>query len=64
MDPDVVQIINAVANKALADPLIVSRFAELGVLPWQISPSDLTAFRDREEERLMPIVSAASLKAN
>src|SRR4030081_2262046 len=50
--PDVVAKINALIAKALADPVLKTRYAELGATPWPMSPAAITAFRDTEQVRL------------
>lgn len=62
MRPDLVAQVNALTVKALADPLLKTRYAELGAMPWPTSPAEITAYRDSEERRLLPIMKAAGIK--
>jgi tripartite-type tricarboxylate transporter receptor subunit TctC len=62
MKPDLVAQVNALTNKALADPALKARYAELGATPWPTSPAEVKAFRDSEEARLLPIMKAAGIK--
>lgn len=58
---DIVQTINALAVKALADPATVQKFVDIGATAWSTSTADITAFRDSEEKRLLPIIKAAGI---
>ena len=62
MKPDLVAQINALAARALADPQLKARYNDLGATPWPTSPAEITAFRDSEEKRLLPIMKAAGIK--
>src|SRR5947199_462543 len=62
MKADVVAQINALLVKALADPVLKARYSELGATPWPTSPTEIKAFRDSEEARLLPIMKAAGIK--
>src|SRR5882724_4394836 len=62
MKADLVAQVNALTNKALADPALKARYAELGATPWPTSPAEVKAFRDSEEARLLPIMKAAGIK--
>ena len=62
MKPDLVAQINALTIKALADPVLKARYAELGASPLPTSPAEIRAFRDSEEARLLPIMKAAGIK--
>ena len=62
MKADLVAKINVLTTKALADPVLKTRYADLGATPWPISPAELKAFRDSEERRLLPIMKAAGIK--
>ena len=62
MKADLVAQVNALTVKALADPALKARYAELGATPWPTSPAEIKAFRDSEEERLLPIMKAAGIK--
>lgn len=59
---DLVAQINALPVKALADPVLKGRYADLGATPWPTSPAEIKAFRDAEEARLLPILKAAGVK--
>jgi len=48
--------------KALADPGLKARYAELGASPMPTSPAEMKAFRAAEEARLLPIMKAAGIK--
>jgi tripartite-type tricarboxylate transporter receptor subunit TctC len=58
---DIVQTANALSRKALADPVVMQKFAELGAVAWPTSAEEITAFRDSEEKRLLPIIKAAGI---
>src|SRR4051812_26995080 len=62
MKADLVAQINALTNKALADPALKARYAELGASPMPTSPAEMKAFREAEEARLLPIMKAAGIK--
>ncbi len=62
LKPDLVAQINALTNKALADPGLKARYADLGATPWPTTPAEIKAFRDTEEKRLLPILKAAGVK--
>jgi tripartite-type tricarboxylate transporter receptor subunit TctC len=62
MKPDLVAQINALTGRALADPALKARYAELGATPWPTSPAEIRAFRDAEEVRLLPVMKAAGIK--
>jgi tripartite-type tricarboxylate transporter receptor subunit TctC len=59
---DLVAQINALAVKALTDPGLKARYADLGATPWPTTPAEIRAFRDAEELRLLPILKAAGVK--
>jgi tripartite-type tricarboxylate transporter receptor subunit TctC len=59
---DLVAQINALTGKALTDPALKARYADLGATPWPVSPAEIKAFRDSEEARLLPIMKAAGIK--
>jgi tripartite-type tricarboxylate transporter receptor subunit TctC len=59
---DIVAQINALTAKALIDPVLKARYADLGATPWPVSSSEITKFRDAEEKRLLPIMKAAGIK--
>jgi tripartite-type tricarboxylate transporter receptor subunit TctC len=62
LKPELVVQINALTNKALADPGLKTRYADLGATPWPTTPAEVKAFRDVEEARLLPILKAAGVK--
>jgi tripartite-type tricarboxylate transporter receptor subunit TctC len=62
LKPDLVARINALTNNALADPVLKTRYADLGATPWPTTPAEVKAFRDVEEARLLPILKAAGVK--
>ena len=62
MKPDLVAQINALIARALADPWLKARYADLGATPWPTSPPEIKAFRDSEEARLLPVLKAAGIK--
>src|SRR5882672_2949866 len=59
---DLVAQVNALTARALADPALKTRYSELGASPWPTSPTEVKAFRDSEEVRLLPIMKAAGIK--
>ena len=63
MKADLMAQVNALVVKALADPALKARYADLGATPWPTSPADIKAFRDSEEVRLLPIMKAAGIKS-
>ncbi len=62
MKDDLVAQINALTGKALADPGLKARYADLGATPWPTTTAEIRAFRDSEEARLLPILKAAGVK--
>jgi tripartite-type tricarboxylate transporter receptor subunit TctC len=62
MKPDLASQINALILKALADPAVKQRYADLGASVWPTSPEEATAFRNAEEKRLLPVMKAAGIK--
>jgi tripartite-type tricarboxylate transporter receptor subunit TctC len=60
--PDLVAQMNALTAKALADPVLKTRYGDLGATPWPTSPAEIMEFRDAEEKRLLPIMKAAGIK--
>ena len=62
MKADLVAQINALTNKALADPGLKARYADLGASPMPTTPAEMKAFREAEEARLLPIMKAAGIK--
>ena len=59
---DVAAQMNALLVKALADPALKARYAELGATAWPTSPAEIQAFRDSEQLRLLPVMKAAGVK--
>src|SRR6266853_5616206 len=49
MKADLVARVNALTAKTLADPVLKTRYAELGATPWPMSPAAITALRDTEQ---------------
>ena len=62
MPPDLIARINESATKALNDPDLKRRFEELGATAWPTSAEEITAFRAKEEARLLPVIQAAGIK--
>jgi tripartite-type tricarboxylate transporter receptor subunit TctC len=60
--PDIVAQASALLVRALADPALKARYADLGATPWPASPAELQVFRDSEQRRLLPIMKAAGIK--
>jgi tripartite-type tricarboxylate transporter receptor subunit TctC len=60
--PDVVQTLNAALNKALADPGIAKRLAELGSEVRPMSAADFDRFLREEETKLKALVKSGVLK--
>ena len=60
--PDLVVQMNALTLKALADPMVKQRYADLGASVWPTSPEEAKAFREAEAKRLLPIMKAAGIK--
>jgi len=59
---DLVAQANALIVKALADPALKARYADLGATPWPTTPAEIRAFRDSEEVRLVPVMTAAGIR--
>lgn len=62
MPADLVAQVNALTVKALNDPWVQQRYADLGATTWPTTPQEITAYRDSEEGRLLPIMKAAGIK--
>ena len=45
------------------DPWVIQRYAELGATTWPTTPQEISAYRDSEEARLLPIMKAAGDQA-
>lgn len=61
MPPDLVARINELSVQALKDPTLAAKYAELGAQPFPTSTADITAYRDKEETRLLPVIKAAGI---
>jgi tripartite-type tricarboxylate transporter receptor subunit TctC len=64
---DVIARLNAAAVRALADPVLKKRFADLGQDIWpreQQTPEALAAQQKSEIEKWWPIIKAANIRAN
>lgn len=61
MAPDMVAKINELSMKALKDPALAAKYAELGAQPFPTSTAEITAYRDKEEARLLPVIKAAGI---
>ncbi len=61
MPPDLVARINELSVKALKDPALAAKYAELGAQPFPTSSAEITAYRDKEEARLLPVIKAAGI---
>src|SRR3954469_22934961 len=59
---DLVERVNALTVRALADDLVKKRYAELGASVWPTSPDEVSRYRDSEEKGLLPIMKAAGIK--
>ena len=59
---DLVAQINALTGKALKDPWLQQRYADLGATTWPTTPQEISAYRDSEEGRLLPTMKAAGIK--
>ena len=60
---DVVRVLNAALNKALADPAIHKRLVELGSEPRPLDPAQFAAYLRAEDAKLKALVKAGLLKA-
>jgi tripartite-type tricarboxylate transporter receptor subunit TctC len=60
--PEVVKTLNAALNKALADPAIARRLAELGSQVRPMDAAQYTAFLKDEERKLKALVASGVLK--
>jgi tripartite-type tricarboxylate transporter receptor subunit TctC len=54
--------LNKAINTALADPNIKARIADLGGVPFPISPADLGKFIVKEAEKWRKVIPAANVK--
>ncbi|MGY3133812.1 tripartite-type tricarboxylate transporter receptor subunit TctC [Bradyrhizobium sp. USDA 4501] len=48
--------------KALNDPWLQERYVHLGATAWPTTSQEITAYRDSEEARLLPIMKAVGIK--
>ncbi len=62
--PEIVNKLNAEINKALSNPAVVARLAELGVEPEKRTPAEFTAYMRTEMEKWATVVKAAGLKGD
>ena len=62
MRGDVIERANALTARALADDIVKKRYRELGASVWPTTPAEASAYRDKEEKRLLPIMKAAGIK--
>src|SRR3954454_16303976 len=62
MKPDLVTQVSALLARALADPALKARYADLGATAWPTSPAEIRAYRNSEEARLLPVMKAAGIK--
>lgn len=54
-------VINGFAMKALADPVVIKKFNDLGAIPFATSAAEITAYQQSEEKRILPIIKAAGI---
>ncbi len=59
---DVVKVLNAALNKALADPAVHKRLVELGSTPRPMEPAQFAAYLRAEDGKLKALVKAGLLK--
>ena len=60
----IVERLHAEITKAMANPALVKKFAELGAEPMKISAADFEAMVKREIASNAAVVKAAGIKAN
>jgi tripartite-type tricarboxylate transporter receptor subunit TctC len=60
--PEVIGKLGKEINAAIADPTIIARIADLGCVPWPISPPDLDKFIVEQTERWGKVIRAANIK--
>jgi tripartite-type tricarboxylate transporter receptor subunit TctC len=58
---EIVDKLNAATNKALADPKLVARLADLGVEPMPMSPAEFRAFIGRERDKWGKVIKDAGV---
>jgi tripartite-type tricarboxylate transporter receptor subunit TctC len=61
--PDIIDTLNKAINKALADPTLKERFADLGAVPMIISPAEFGQFMAAEAKKWGKVVKDANIKA-
>jgi tripartite-type tricarboxylate transporter receptor subunit TctC len=59
---DIVETLNKTVNAGLADPAMIARIADLGSVPYVISPAELDKFVAAETERWGKVIRAANIK--
>ena len=60
---EIIDRLNAEINKALSDPRIKSRFAELGAAPVVGSPSDFRQFISEDSSKWAKVIKTADIRA-
>jgi tripartite-type tricarboxylate transporter receptor subunit TctC len=60
--PEVIGKLSKEINAAIADPTIVARIADLGCVPWPISPADLDQFIVEQTAKWSKVIHAANIK--
>jgi tripartite-type tricarboxylate transporter receptor subunit TctC len=58
---EIIDKINATTNKALADPTLKARLADLGVEPMPMTPAEFRKFVDSESEKWTKVIKAAGV---
>lgn len=64
MPPAAVEKLNKAVIEVLADPKIMARFAELGIVSSKMSPAEFTAFVRKQVDDFKPAVIASGAKLN
>jgi tripartite-type tricarboxylate transporter receptor subunit TctC len=59
----VIDKLNAAVNAALADPTIITRFAELGAVPYPAKPAELDTLFAEQADKWTKVIRAAGIKA-
>ena len=62
MKAELVAQVNALTMKALEDPGLKQRYADLGASPWPTTPEEIWPFATARKARLLPIMQAAGIK--
>ena len=60
---EIVKALNTAINVCLADPKMKARFAELGVVPMPMTPTEFGTFIEDETEKWAKIIKAGNIKA-